>query len=251
MSISSLTSTTTPNFLYDANKTKQNINNSLSEISSGKVANLDPASQAIANLLQSQAGVDMQGIQNGSDAIGMLQIADATLTSLQQGADQLNQLSVQMGNGALNSDQQSMLQQQAQTIKQSMQQDVNSATYNGQSVFGSFGFNLGTSMVMGGTTAPNPSSLDITNQQSITDFMKNISTAKSDIGSQINGIGSSMMNNINQVTSLTSASSQISDADFAQSIMDLQQNSLKLKTQLYAQAHNTDAMKASMGKLLG
>lgn len=250
MSISQLSSSTTPDFSYNLNRTNKNIGSVLSEIASGKVANLDAANMSISNMLQSQANIDSQGIQNGNSAIGMLQIAGSTLSSLQDGADQLNELFVQMGDAALNSNQKSILQQQGNSIKQSMQQDISSATYNGQSVFGSFEFNLGAGKVSGGASAPDLSGLDITNGQSIADFMKNLSNAQSDIGSQINGIGSSIANSINESTNLATAASQISDVDFAQSILSLQQNEVQLNAQLLAQAHNMSAMKTSIGELL-
>lgn len=250
MSISSLSSGVTSDFSNSFNKTNKNIANALSEIASGKVADLNTANKSIADMLRTQSNVDSQGIQNGNDAIGMLQIAGSALSSLQDGADQLNQLSVEMGSGTLNSSQKTMLEQQGNGIKLSMQQDINGATYNGQSVFGSFEFNLGTGTVSGGTTAPNPSSLDITNQQSITDYMKNLSSAQSDIGSQINGIGSSIMNSLSQSANLDTASSQLSDADFAKSFLDVQQNTLQLNAQLFTQAHNMSAMKASISQLL-
>lgn len=250
MSISGLSSSKTSDFSYSLNKTNKGISNALSEVASGKVADLNSANKSISDMLKTQVNIDSQGIQNGNIAIGMLQIAGSALSSLQDGADQLNQLSVKMGNGILNSNQKEILQQQGNDIKQSMQQSINSATYNGQSVFGSFEFNLGTGQISGSTVAPDPSGLDITDQQGVADYMKNLSSAQSDIGSQMNGIGSSIVNSINQSTNLASSSSQISDTDFSQSILNINKNSLKLDAQLFVQAHNISAMKTSMDELL-
>ncbi|EOJ9181381.1 flagellin C, partial [Campylobacter jejuni] len=69
------------------------------------------------------------------DAIGVLQIADASLTNISQSADRLNELSVKMNNAALSDSQKSMLRTEATRIQESINDSFNNATYNGKNVF--------------------------------------------------------------------------------------------------------------------
>ena len=76
-----------------------------------------------------------QGVRNANDALGILQVADATLSNITDSAIRMNELSVALGNPALNSDQRAMIQSEASALTQSMQDATSQAVFNGKNVF--------------------------------------------------------------------------------------------------------------------
>ena len=200
----------------------------------------------------SSLGTDMQ---NGTNSIAMMQIADKALSSLQSDAKELNSISTQLSNTSLSSDQQSQLQQQATTLTQNMQKTLDSATFNGQSVFGNYSTTIGGMALNTGVTAPDLSKLDVNNPQTITDFLKGISTDQSTIGSQIVQTSNSMINSINQsMFQAIDGSSDSTDSSgdmFDQSYISLQESMSSLNAQSLSSAHNTSAMQSSVSSLLG
>ena len=108
------------------------------------ISGVDSANLTIADSLRSQSSTINQGIANAYDAIGVLQIADASLTNISQSADRLNELSVKMNNAALNDSQKGMLRTEATRIQESINDSFNNATYNGKNVFQTMNFVVGT-----------------------------------------------------------------------------------------------------------
>lgn len=234
-----------------ASKHNDAVSKALEQIATAKKASMDDASSlSISNMLQSQiSGLDA-GVMNGNQAIGMLQIADGALSSLSQGSDELSKLSVAYNNGALNSDQRNALVGQANDIKSSMQQVVDSATMNGQSVFGTKSFDLGSSVQEVSATLPSISSLDITNQDSLNIFSKNLSSSRSEIGSSINGIVSTVSSNITTSSALQSARSQINDADMAKMVNEKSKSEIQMNAAIMAQSHSTEYLQKMSASLL-
>jgi flagellin len=65
------------------NTTQANLNNTLQQLSTGQRINSgadDPAGLAIANGLQANVTALTQSVQNASDGVGMLQVADGALS---------------------------------------------------------------------------------------------------------------------------------------------------------------------------
>ena len=69
------------------------------------ISGKDGANLAIADGLRSQANTIEQGVANAYDAIGMLQIADASLKGVEDSASRLAELAVQKNSGILNDSQ--------------------------------------------------------------------------------------------------------------------------------------------------
>ncbi|EAK0343158.1 flagellin [Campylobacter jejuni] len=108
------------------------------------ISGVDSANLTIADSLRSQSSTINQGIANAYDAIGVLQIADASLTNISRSADRLNELSVKINNVALNDSQKGMLRTEAKRIQESINDSFNNATYNGKNVFQTMNFVVGT-----------------------------------------------------------------------------------------------------------
>jgi flagellin len=223
----------------------------LKKLSTGlSVSNTDAANQIIFDMLQSNASELLQGVQNGNDAVGYMQVADSALQSVTSGAQQLNVLSVAMNNGSLNAMDKAALTQQAQGIQSSMSDAVNNTTYNGNSVFGNTSFNIGSGTISVDITQPNLSDLNISNQSTITDFLNQTNQTRSNVGSAINQTLAGIKNNLGVITSEKASASQIGDTDIASTVNELNKNMLQSNASAYALAHKQDYLAKQASKLL-
>jgi len=236
-----------------ANNAKTMYEKTLQQIASGlQLSSTDAASQSIYDSLQSQADTYTQGIKNANDAVGYLQIADGATQSLSKGANDLNVLSAQYNNAALNQSNKDEILQQANGIKESMNQAVQSASFNGKNVFGGdASFFTGSGTQSFSLSAPNIDNLDVTNQDTISSFQKQVSSLQSTIGSNINGLQSSINSNMNTMVAVTSAAGQIGGADYAQAANDLNSSYLQTNASLYAVAQGNNISSSSVARLLG
>ena len=225
----------------------------LTDLSSAQTATTTDATQSMLSKLQPQSSTLGSDLQNGNNAIGMIQIAQKALSALTTDTKQLNTISTQLSNTSLSSDQQTKLQQEANSLTQSMQKTLTAATFNGKSVFGNSSFTIGGSTLSAGVAAPDLSKLDISNSQSISDFSKSLSTSQSNLGSQVISVSNSMMGSLTQnlMQTLTGSNSNGTDnIDFNSSYMSLQQNAMTLSAQSISQSHNTTALQSSINTLL-
>lgn len=244
---------TNSNTLSYINQQKQGVDKSLQAISSGKNQQLsDAALSLIADSLGSNISTLAQGLQNANDATAMMQIADGALQSISSATNDLNTLSVASNNAALSLDQQNMLSQQADAIKNSMQTTMDNATFNGKQIFGnSLDFSLGGSTLSTNIGSVNINSLDISTPSTIQDFMKSLQNVQNNVGSTMNQLASSSNSILTQISSLSSAKSQISDTDIANSVTNYQQQNLQLNASLMTQAHINSLNSAMISQLLG
>jgi flagellin len=235
-----------------ANNAKAAYEKTLKQIASGlQLSSTDGASQSMYDSLQSQSDTYAQGIKNANDGIGYLQIADGATQTLSSGADQLNTLSAAYNNGALNASDKQIIQQQADGIKQSMKDAISGSSFNGKNVFsGDASFYTGSGTQSFSISAPNIDSLDVTNQDSIQGFQKQVSSLQSNIGSSINGLQSSINSNLGSMVSASSSASQIGDTNYAQSMNELNTNNLLMNTSLFAQAQANNISASSVASLL-
>lgn len=234
------------------NNHKKNAEDSLSKISSGKAKQLDDTALAlIANSLGSDISGLLQGLENANSAVGLSQIADGVLSGLSAGAEDLNILAIKAGNPALTESQREMIQAEADGLAQSLQNSVDNASYNGQSIFGrSFEFNLGESSVSLSLENFDISSFDIHTQEGISDFVNSIQRSQIEVGSTINQLSSATNAISTQVIALSSAKSQISDADLAKELINFEKERTQLSSSLIAQAHNNNLSAEKVARLL-
>lgn len=241
------------NSLSYINEHKKSADASLGKIASGKNEQLDDATLAlIASSIGNDIGTLSQGLQNATDASSMMQIASGTLQTLSSSANDLNTLSVASNNAALSSSDKAALSSQADAIKTSMQQSVNNATFNGVKIFGNdMQFSLGNNSLSANIGSVDTSSLDISSQQSITDFMKSLQDIQSTVGATSNALASSTNSILTQISSLSSAKSQMSDADIANEASNFSQQNILLNASLMTQAHKNSINAAMVSQLLG
>jgi flagellin len=212
----------------------------------------DSSSRSIADMLQSQISGATQGLMNANDGISMMQIADGTLSSLSDQTQQLNDLSVKYNNGALNDSQKQMLQNEFSRTVDAMKQSIDTTSFNGKALFGNNSIiSLGNSSISTSIPTLSPTSLSIDNQDGIQAYRDSLSQAQSDVGSTTNSFISSTNTLLEQITATSAAKSQIADTDMANAIKDFQQSNLKLDMSQIAIAHQNDALRQNITRLLG
>ncbi|EAH5522463.1 flagellin [Campylobacter coli] len=214
------------------------------------ISGIDSANLAIADSLRSQSSTIDQGIANAYDAIGVLQIADASLTNISQSADRLNELSVKMNNAALSDSQKSMLRTEATRIQESINDSFNNATYNGKNVFQTMNFVVGSGTE---TTNLNPlttSGLSIDNQDSITNFMDQLGALRSEIGSSINAITSNINASVQNSINTKAAENNLLNNDMAKNVNDFNSNYLKENAAAFVAAQSNMQLQSKITSLL-
>ncbi len=214
------------------------------------ISGIDSANLAIADSLRSQSSTIDQGIANAYDAIGVLQIADASLTNISQSADRLNELSVKMNNAALSDSQKSMLRTEATRIQESINDSFNNATYNEKNVFQTMNFVVGSGTE---TTNLNPlttSGLSIDNQDSITNFMDQLGALRSEIGSSINAITSNINASVQNSINTKAAENNLLNNDMAKNVNDFNSNYLKENAAAFVAAQSNMQLQSKIASLL-
>jgi len=209
---------------------------------------MDEASlQMLIDTIGSQISETTQQITNSNNSIAMLQIASSSLDSLSKMGDELNQLSVQYNSAALNSDQKSMIASQSEALKRSMNDVIDSTTFNGKNLFSSDAFesmNVDLSSI-------HISDISVDNQDSIKDFTTTLNSAFSSISSATNREISNINNLSEKLVSQNSARSINEDTDIAENINNITNENIKLNASLIAQAHKQSVLASSMTNLLG
>jgi flagellin len=250
MNVGSLNTQNTTNYI---NQNKTSTQEALSRIAASReLSGKDNANLVIADALGSQISSLSQGIQNSNEAVGMLQIADGTLSNLSQSADRLNQLSTRYNSAALNSEQRSMLAGEFNATQKSMQEMVDATTYNGKSLFGnSLSFETGTGINTVPTLDVNGlSQMSIDNSDSIQSFLQNIDMTRSSVGSSMQQFQVGITNSLSALSNVTNSSSLVEETPMDTKINDQQQAQIKLQSSILVQAHQNDLLQKRVSALL-
>ncbi|OHD83750.1 MAG: hypothetical protein A3J39_01875 [Sulfuricurvum sp. RIFCSPHIGHO2_12_FULL_44_8] len=212
----------------------------------------DSASRSISDMLQSEISTMSQGLMNANDGVAMMQIAGGTLNSLRDQTQTLNDLSVRYNSASLNSSQKQELQGEFNRTVESMQQSIESSSFNGKTLFGnSSTLSLGESTISASLPELSTVSLSIDSQESIESYRNSLIQANSTVGSTTNGLISASNTLLDQITATSAAKSQIADTDMANAIKDFQQSNLKLDVAQIAMAHRNDMLQQNVTRLLG
>jgi len=240
-----ITDTSNLNHIYNP---KKEIEKSANEIGSGKKEVMDEASlQMLIDSIGSQISETSQQITNSNNSIAMLQITSSSLDSLSKMGDELNQLSVQYNSAALNSDQKSMIASQSEALKRSMNDVIDSTTFNGKNLFSSDAFeSMGVDL-----SSINISSISVDNQDSIKDFTTSLNSAFNSVSSATNREISNINSLSEKLVNQNSAKSINEDTDIAENINNITNNNIKLNASLIAQAHQHSVLANNMENLLG
>ncbi len=249
---------------YSLQRNQQDLTQSLNRLSTGKRINAasdDASGMVIANQLSSQARGMGQAIKNASDAISIAQVADGALGQASQLVQGIREKSIQAASGAQSS---SSLQAIQSEINHSLEmlKDISSQTsFNGQSLLsGSFtnkefivGAGSGQTIEISlGSIDPSTisdeslgslSDIDVTSMEGaqaaiqVTDTaLEFISGQRSQVGSTMNRLESTISNLSSSQINTLSAESEIRDLDFAEESVNLNRIKLLAKARAFAQA---------------
>ena len=237
---------------YYLDNAKNSANKALDNISANRaISGSDSANMVIANALLSDANAISQGVSNANDAIGVLQIADGALQNLTDSADRLNELSIRSTSLAMDDNSRAAIKSEAQALKTSMQDTLNSTSFNGNNIFGStLNFQTGSSETTISLNAPNISSIDIDSQESITAFRDGINAMRGDIGSTQQGLLSDINASITAANLARSSESQLQNNDVVKNLSDLNKADLLLNSTTLTAAHNMTLLAQQVSTLL-
>ena len=264
--------------------TQTSLNKTLEALSTGQRINSgadDAAGLAIANGLQANITALTQSVQNATDGVGMLQVADGALSQITSLLNRAITLATESATGTVSNSQRTALQAEFSTIQTEISTIGANTTYNGQAIFGatanlnvymSDSSGVGTSTVavtLGQVDDAHLGSTSGTTPTAITIASDNLSTASgatqalADINSAIQGIAelrgnlgaasnqllaaTNVMNS--QITNLTSAESGIMDANVGVETANLSKFSILQQTGIAA-LQQSNQMQQSVLKLL-
>ena len=118
--------------------TQTSLNQTLTALSSGMRINTgadDPAGLAIANGLEANITALTQSVQNATDGVGELQVADGALSQITALLNSAVSLATESANGTVSNQQRTALQAEFQSIQTEINSIGSSTTYNGQAIF--------------------------------------------------------------------------------------------------------------------
>lgn len=264
--------------------TQMSLNQTLAALSSGQRINSgadDAAGLAIANGLQANVTALTQSVQNATDGVGMLQVADGALSQITTLLNRAVTLATESATGTVSDSQRGALQTEFASIQSEITNIGQNTTYNGQAIFGSSSslsvymsdssgsgvttvtVNLGTvnDSNLGTTSGTTPTAIslasnDLSSASDAQTALTNINAAIAGIAALRGSIGAgsnqltaatNVMNS--QITNLSSAENSIMAADMGTETARLSQESILQQTGIAA-LQQSNQLQQSVLKLL-
>lgn len=254
MAISFNTSFTSPSAISGQNST----NDSLQKLASGSKINSssdDAAGLAIAEKLTSKLGGFDVAIRNANDSVSAIQVADGALESLNNNISRIQELTLQAGNGALNSQDRKALQAEADQLIDESNRLLENTNFNGKSLLNNDdGLSVqldepGKNIQLEGKNLAKEfkelgfDDIDLTSQsaankslETLNDASELVTFRQSELGAVSNRVESSIDNISSSRINAAEARSRISDADFAKVASDLASSQVRDQAQIAVQA---------------
>lgn len=263
-------------------QTGNSLNATLTALSSGMRINTgadDPAGLAIANGLEANITALTQSVQNATDGVGELQVADGALSQITSLLNSAVSLATESANGTVSNQQRTALQAEFQSIQTEINSIGANTTYNGQAIFSNATTVIYMSDSSGAgvnTVTINFGTVNSSNLGTVTGVTGNISiagdnlstataaqAALTDLNNAIQGIAglrgnlgadsnqlSSAINVMNvQVTNLTSAENGIMSANMGVETSNLSKYSILQQTGIAA-LQQSNSLQQNVLKLL-
>jgi len=118
--------------------TQTALNSTLTALSSGQRINTgadDPAGLAIANGLEANITALTQSVQNATDGVGELQVADGALSQITSLLNSAISLATESSSGTVSDTQRTALQAEFLSVQNEIDAIGSNTTYNGQAIF--------------------------------------------------------------------------------------------------------------------
>ncbi|MGQ5523378.1 flagellin [Chitinimonas sp. PSY-7] len=119
-------------------KSQEAQNRQIEQLASGKRVNRasdDPAASVIISQFASQIAGSNQAARNLNDGISLAQTADGALSTVEDNTQRIRELTVQAGNSTLSVSDRAAIQSEVDSLSQANNDTLNSANFNGQSLF--------------------------------------------------------------------------------------------------------------------
>jgi flagellin len=257
------------------NMTATSLGKTLQQLSTGQRINSgadDAAGLAIANGLQANVTALTQSVQNASDGVGLLQVADGALSQITTLLNRAVTLATESASGTVSNQQRSSLDAEFQSIQTEINTIGQKTTYNGAAIFaagtltvfmsdssGAGTTSVGVAMVTVDAGHLNGVSLTadgLTTSGSATTALGDINSAIADVAALRGTLGASsnqlqaatnVMNN--QITNVQNAESGIMDANIGTTTSNLAKYTVLQQTGIAA-LQQSNQMSQSVLKLL-
>lgn len=195
----------------------------------------DAAGLAVATGLSSQTRGQLQAIRNTSDGISLTQTASGALKGVTENIQRIRELSVQAANGTYSDQDRALLDKEAQGLIEQTESVLESASFNGISLFGAasdqayqVGPNSGDTLVVEGdnlqerVASLDLSSLDLSSQASASraielsdDVLNSINESAVSFGALESRFNSRIQDLEEQSINSAESASRIQDLDYA------------------------------------
>lgn len=273
MTISLDTSNTMHSFL----QSQENIGTSLKRLSTLIRVNSaadDPAAlYSIAKQTADIRGMD-QSMRNAGDGISMTQIADGSLSQIQENMQRIRELSVQAANGTVEG--REVLQMEVDQLTQEISRIAQNTSFNGKELFPAAGdqvnFHIGADgkqanqvsvdlETLDGINAYDAAlnatkTIDITSEESaraalsqLDDDIDQITGQRSSFGASQSRFAAAISNIQDSFINLTESRSRIQDADIAAETANLAKARILEQTELAQASHANDSAQSALSLL--
>lgn len=262
------------NILNSIQRASTGIVNTAERIGSGQrinSANDDVTGQAISEGLRSQISGFTQATRNANDGISLLKTADASFSSITDGVQRLRELALQSSNGILNDKDRSLINGEAQLIKDEIFQTVNNSSFNGRLLLGADsslslqigpneadrlqfeGYDLQQSLDDVGFASLDLSSADGANSALglLGDVQSSVDSGQAQVGAGVNRLASVVENLATSGLAAQSSNSRISDANIAKEVSELTTNQIKRDVAIALQTQANSSQKSVLQLLDG
>ncbi|MCV6590592.1 MAG: flagellin [Marinobacterium sp.] len=214
-------------------------------------AGTDPAGLGVNVELGSQVRGNNIAVRNSMDGISAVQVADSSVSDINDSLQRIRELTVQAGNGTLNSRDRGALQDEASQLLEGIRDSIGNSTFNDQSLLQSDGalplqvgadagetralktMDLATALKDAGLF-----DLDLTNPdtsdafESLEDSLTLVGQLRSDFGAMQNSLDSGVNSLLSETLNESAARSRISDTDMAQAISERSREQIKEKVEI-------------------
>ncbi len=251
--------------------TNANLQDTLYRLSSGSKINSgadDAAGLAIANGLEANITALTQSASNATSGIGALQVADGALSEVTDLLNRAVTLATEAANGTLTDDERTAIQEEFAQIQEEIDSIGTTTTFNGTSVFSSNatsifmsdGVSSTTIAVTTGTLSASglglSSSITLSTASdaqtaltAITAAISSVAATRGSVGASINRLEAAVSVQNVEIQNLTSAEDDITAADIAEEVTNLNEYNILEQTGIAALAQANSTQQAVL-KLL-
>ena len=234
---------------FYANLNQQKVENSIARMASAKELNSasdDASAMAIANQLGSQVREASQSIMNANDKIGMVQIADSAVNSIQENMDSVRDLTIRASSPIMNAQNRASIQNEVNDLMGANKFAADSASYNGISLLN------GSENALANASSLFEGGVDITS----TNALETIDTISNVLGSMRSEFGATQnqlvadINNTSVFRNNTAAAeSNMRDLDFAQESANFSNQNIQAQIGSYVQAQSNNILAQNVAGL--